>query len=53
MVTMMAETANALSAAAPDSDPAIAELIPGLVWAFRLHSDGSAEPLSIDRPIVK
>lgn len=25
--------------------------IPGLVWAFRLHSDGSAEPLPIDAPI--
>ena len=25
--------------------------VPGLVWAFRLHSDGSAEPLSIDKPI--
>ncbi len=28
-----------------------ASAIPGLVWAFRLHSDGSAEPLPIDRPI--
>jgi zinc transporter len=26
-------------------------VIPGLVWAFRLHSDGSAEPLPIDAPI--
>ena len=25
--------------------------IPGLVWAFRLHNDGSAEPLPIDAPI--
>ncbi|MGY8661185.1 transporter [Bradyrhizobium sp. UFLA05-109] len=25
--------------------------IPGLVWAFRLHSDGSAEALPIDQPI--
>jgi len=25
--------------------------IPGLVWAFRLHSDGSAEPLPINAPI--
>jgi zinc transporter len=48
---MMAESANALGAATPDSDPAIAGLIPGIVWAFRLHSDGSAEPLSIDKPI--
>jgi zinc transporter len=26
-------------------------VIPGLVWAFRLHSDGSAESLPIDAPI--
>src|SRR5215510_3980032 len=26
--------------------------VPGLVWAFRLHSDGSAEALSIDAPIA-
>jgi zinc transporter len=25
--------------------------VPGLVWAFRLHGDGSAETLSIDKPI--
>jgi zinc transporter len=25
--------------------------VPGLVWAFRLHHDGSAEPLPIDKPI--
>ncbi|MBR0872734.1 transporter [Bradyrhizobium tropiciagri] len=25
--------------------------VPGLVWAFRLHHDGSAEPLPIDAPI--
>lgn len=27
------------------------EIIPGLVWAFRLHQDGSAEPLPVDAPI--
>ncbi|MGY4360375.1 hypothetical protein ACVW0J_006868 [Bradyrhizobium sp. i1.7.7] len=26
-------------------------VIPGLVWAFRLHGDGSAEALPIDQPI--
>ena len=26
-------------------------VLPGLVWAFRLHSDGSAESLPIDEPI--
>jgi zinc transporter len=28
-----------------------ASVIPGLVWAFRLHSDGSAKALSVDKPI--
>src|SRR5262245_21628746 len=26
-------------------------VIPGLVWAFRIHADGSAEPLAVDQPI--
>src|SRR5262249_33277278 len=26
-------------------------VIPGLVWAFRIHEDGSAEPLAVDQPI--
>ncbi|GLR86010.1 transporter [Bradyrhizobium iriomotense] len=42
----MAEPAKIVSAI---SDAASA--IPGLVWAFRLHGDGSAEALPIDRPI--
>jgi len=25
--------------------------IPGLVWAFRIHADGSPEPLAVDKPI--
>jgi zinc transporter len=25
--------------------------LPGLVWAFRIHSDGAAEPLPTDKPI--
>src|ERR1700760_1881462 len=29
----------------------VASVIPGLVWAFRLHGDGSAEALPIDQPI--
>ena len=33
----------------PASD--LAPAIPGLVWAFRLHNDGSAEPLPTDTPI--
>ena len=42
----MAEPAKLVSAIS-DSVPAI----PGLVWAFRLHGDGSAEALPIDQPI--
>ena len=26
--------------------------IPGLVWAFRIHDDGSSEPLAVDEPIA-
>ena len=29
----------------------LAPAIPGLVWAFRLHNDGSAEPVPTDTPI--
>jgi len=31
--------------------PSSAVPIPGLVWAFRIHADGSAEPLNVDSPI--
>jgi zinc transporter len=27
------------------------EPVPGLVWAFRIHENGSAEPLAADKPI--
>ncbi|HZC96930.1 MAG TPA: transporter [Bradyrhizobium sp.] len=43
----MVEPAKLAGALAPGLAPAI----PGLVWAFRLHGDGSAEPLPIDAPI--
>jgi zinc transporter len=42
----MAEPAKLVSAIS-DSVPGI----PGLVWAFRLHSDGGAEALPIEHPI--
>src|SRR5215468_3401829 len=35
----------------PPIEPAGFGVIPGLVWAFRIHADGSAEPLAIDQPI--
>ncbi|HEY0234273.1 MAG TPA: transporter [Afipia sp.] len=25
--------------------------IPGLIWAFRIHDDGSSEPLDVDKPV--
>jgi zinc transporter len=27
-------------------------VIPGLVWAFRIHDDGTSEPLAVDGPIA-
>jgi zinc transporter len=42
---MSAEAAKIVS---PTID---AGVIPGLVWAFRLHRDGSAEPIPVDAPI--
>jgi zinc transporter len=42
---MSAEAAKIVS---PTID---AGAIPGLVWAFRLHRDGSAEPIPVDAPI--
>jgi zinc transporter len=35
-----------LETARPGGEP-----IPGLVWAFRVHPDGSNEPLPVDRPL--
>jgi zinc transporter len=26
-------------------------VIPGLVWAFHIHADGSSEPLAVDQPV--
>ena len=26
-------------------------VVPGLVWAFHIHADGSSEPLAVDQPI--
>jgi zinc transporter len=46
-IDVLAEPAK--GGAAPVSDAGAG--IPGLVWAFRLHSDGSAEPLPINVPI--
>jgi len=42
----MAERAKVVSAISE-----VASAIPGLVWAFRLHSDGAPEALAIDEPI--
>ena len=28
------------------------QVLPGLVWAFRFHADGSSEELAVDRPIA-
>src|SRR3954452_4370441 len=60
-IDTLAEPATAAGAplleavpAVPDATSAIPDATsatPGLEWAFRLHSDGSAEPLPINAPI--
>jgi zinc transporter len=43
-----------MSASAPleaSLDRPAAQVIPGLVWAFRFHADGTAEELPVDQPI--
>src|SRR6195256_1731226 len=51
---MQAETsvAEAVTGADTARSPIATAPIPGLVWAFRIHSDGSSEPQAIDRPIA-
>lgn len=46
---MQAEVLTTADIAAGPS-PAAAP-IPGLVWAFRIHADGTAEPLNVDEPV--
>jgi zinc transporter len=50
---MQAEMSVAAALADDDTvrSPNAAAPIPGLVWAFRIHSDGSSESLAIDQPI--
>src|SRR5215472_8968758 len=48
---MPTEPESTKIAAAPAAPLLNVSAIPGLVWAFRLHEDGSAEPLPIDAPI--
>jgi len=51
---MQAETsvADALTGDDTARSPNATAPIPGLVWAFRIHSDGSSESLPIDKPIA-
>jgi len=50
---MRAETsvADALTGDGTVRSPNATAPIPGLVWAFRIHSDGSSESLAVDKPI--
>jgi len=41
-----------LAEAPTDTQQTGPDLVPGLVWAFRVHADGSAEELPPDRPIA-
>ena len=45
---MQAETRVADVTLAPDANAPI----PGLVWAFRIHADGTPEALDIDKPVA-
>jgi zinc transporter len=46
--TSVAEALIGVDAVGP---PKAVAPIPGLVWAFRIHSDGSPEALAVDKPI--
>src|SRR5882757_2467249 len=50
---MQAETSVAEAVIGDDTvrPPIATAPIPGLVWAFRIHSDGSPESLAVDAPI--
>jgi zinc transporter len=48
---MRAETATAAAGGDQPADRARAA-IPGLVWAFRIHPDGTATSLPVDQPIA-
>ena len=50
---MQAETSVAEAVIGDDTvrPPIATAPIPGLVWAFRIHSDGSSESLAVDQPI--
>src|SRR5713101_1250519 len=50
---MRAETSVAETVTGDDTvrSPVATAPIPGLVWAFRIHSDGSSESLAVDKPI--
>src|SRR5712671_1320900 len=50
---MQAETSVAEAVIGDDTvrPPIATAPIPGLVWAFRIHSDGSPESLAVDQPI--
>src|ERR1041384_6712267 len=51
---MRADTSVADAIAASDTarSPLMSAPVPGLVWAFRIHSDGTPEALPIDQPIA-
>ncbi len=50
---MQAETSVAETVTGDDTvrSPVATAPIPGLVWAFRIHSDGSSVSLAVDKPI--
>src|SRR6187399_307700 len=50
---MRADTSVADAVANSDCtrSPFLSTPVPGLVWAFRIHSDGTPEALAVDQPI--
>jgi len=49
---MVEKVSGGRAARASVSSKTRGEVLPGLVWAFRFHSDGAAEDLAVDQPIA-
>ena len=48
---MEAETSDAVAGGRAPPSPLLSAVIPGLVWAFRIHSDGVPELLPVGEPL--
>jgi zinc transporter len=50
-IPMNAFDTSTLAPADPIAEPRQFGIVPGLIWAFRIHDDGKADPLPADQPI--